>query len=135
GIAAGEVAGALSAAAAALTSGGLRVMSASKVKVALAVLLTVSGFGVGLGVSRHANPGGGHAGASRATTAGARQVNGRQRPRDDAPAFGRYYAGGFHSLRGFEFRGVPPKAGKAEGGWEWPDGPGRGPKGPRGAMQ
>jgi RNA polymerase sigma factor (sigma-70 family) len=109
GIAAGEAAGALCGTAAALTTGGLRVMSVSKVKVALAVLLTGSVLGVGLGVSQHAGPGGGHAGAGRAATPGARQASGRQRSRDDAPALGRSSAGGFHSLRGFEFRGVPDR--------------------------
>jgi RNA polymerase sigma factor (sigma-70 family) len=134
-IAAGEVAGALSATAAALISGGLRVMSVSKVKVALAVLLTVSALGVGLGVFQPASPGGGHAGVGRATTPGARQASGRQRPGDDALAFGRYYAGGFHSLRGFEFRGVPPKAGSAESGCEEPDAPDRESKDSGGDLQ
>jgi hypothetical protein len=109
-LAAGEVARALSAPAAALTSGGLRVMSMCKVKVALAVVLTVSALGIGLGVSQHASPGGGHAGSGQAA---------------DAPVYGRYYAGGFRSLRGFEFRGLPPKAGSAEGGCEEPDAPDR----------
>jgi outer membrane protein assembly factor BamA len=103
-------------------------MSVSKVNVALAVLLTASALGVGLGVSQHASPGGRHAGAGRASTPGAGQASGRQWPCDDALAFGRYYAGGFHSLRGFEFRGVPPKAGSAESGCEGPGAPGREPR-------
>ena len=100
-------------------------MSVSKVKVALAVLLTTSALGVGVAVSHHASPGGGHAGAGPATTSEARRANARQRPCDDARAFGRYHAGGFHSLRGFEFRGAPPKAGRAGSGCEEPDAPGR----------
>jgi RNA polymerase sigma factor (sigma-70 family) len=118
----GEVAGALSATA--LTTGGFRVMSLTKVKVALAVLLTVSAAGGGLGVSQHPGSRAGHAGAGRATRSGARHASGGQRP-CDALAFGRYYAGGFHSLRGFEFRGVPAKAGRAESGSEEPDAPDR----------
>ena len=107
-IAAGEAVGALSAPAAALITGGLQVMSVSKVKVALGYLLTVSALGVGVGVSQHARPGGGHAGAGRATTPGAREANGSQWPCEGPLAFGRYYAGGFRSMRGFEFRGVGP---------------------------
>jgi RNA polymerase sigma factor (sigma-70 family) len=124
-IAAYQVAGAISTTAAALAMGGFRVMSAIKVKVALVVLLTVSALGVGLGVSQHASPGGGHAGAGRATTPGTGQASRRQRPCDDALAFGRYYAGGFRSLRGFEFRGGPPKAGSAGSRCEEPDAPER----------
>ena len=100
-------------------------MSATKVKVAMVVLLTVSALGAGLGVSQHASPGGGHAGAGRAATPAAGQASRRQRPCDDALAFGRYYAGGFRSLRGFEFRGVPPKAGGAGSGCKEPDAPER----------
>ena len=83
-------------------------MSVSKVKVALGFLLTVSALGVGLGVSQHARPGGGHAGAGRVTTPGAREANGSQWPCEGPLAFGRYYAGGFRSMRGFEFRGISP---------------------------
>ena len=76
-------------------------MFASKVKVAVAVLMTVSALGVGLNVSQHASPGGGQAGAGRVAT--------------------RYNAGGFHSLRGFTFRGVVPKAGSPGGDCEKPE--------------
>jgi len=124
-IAASEAVGALSATTAALTMGGLRVMSVSKGKVALAVLLTVSALGVGVGVSQHARPGGGQAGDGRATMPGTREADGRQRPGGDALAFGRYYAGGFRSIRGFEFRGLPPKKGSAENGCENTDAPDR----------
>jgi RNA polymerase sigma factor (sigma-70 family) len=124
-IAAGEMVGALSATAVALITGGLRVMSASKVKIALALLLTLGAVGVELGVSQHVRPGRGRAGAGRVASRGAGQASGRQRARDDALAFERYYAGGFHSLRGFTFRGVPPKAGSPRDGCEEPDAPGR----------
>src|SRR5262249_45521924 len=60
----------------------------------------------------------------RANTPGARQASGRQRS-DDALVFVRYFAGGFSSLRGFEFRGLPPTAGSAESGCEEPDAPAR----------
>jgi RNA polymerase sigma factor (sigma-70 family) len=108
-IAAGEAAGALLAPAAALITGGIQGMSVSKVKVALGFLLTVSALGVGVGVSQHARPVGGHAGADGLTTPGAREANGRQRPGGDALGFWRYYAGGFRSLRGFELWGVGPE--------------------------
>jgi RNA polymerase sigma factor (sigma-70 family) len=126
-LAAGEVARALSAPAAALSSGGFRVMSTCKVKVALAVLVTVSALGIGLGVSQHASSGGGHAGAGPATTPGARPASGRQQP-GDAQALGRFYAGGFHSLRGFQLRGTPPKAGNAESSCEETHAPNSEPK-------
>src|SRR5262249_4669088 len=61
--AAGEAAGALYAAAVVLTTGGLWDMFVSKAKVGLVVLLTVGAVGLGVGVSRHGRPGGGHAGA------------------------------------------------------------------------
>ena len=118
-IAAGKAAGALSVLAAALTTGGLPVMSLNKVKVALAVLLTVSALGVGVGVSQHAGSGGEHPGADRASTAGARQANGREPPRRAAPAFKRFYAGGFRSLRGFPFRGVGPNVNGFEVGGDF----------------
>ena len=38
----------------------------------------------------------------------AREANGSQWPCEGPLAFGRYYAGGFRSMRGFEFRGVGP---------------------------
>ena len=107
-IAAGEAVRALSAPAAALITGGFPVMSMSKVKVALGFLLTVSALGVGVGVSQHARPGGGHVGAGRVTTPRATEANGSQWPCEDPPVFGRDYAGGFRSVRGFEFRGVGP---------------------------
>jgi hypothetical protein len=90
-------------------------MSVSKVKVALAFSLAVGAFGVGVGVSQHARPGGGHTGACRVTTPGAREATGREPLGGAAPAFGRYYAGGFRSLRGFAFRGEPAKASSTEG--------------------
>ena len=49
----------------------------------------------------------------------------RRRPGADALALGRYYAGGFHSLRGFAFRSAPPKAGSPGDGREEPDAVGR----------
>jgi hypothetical protein len=107
-IAAGKAVGALSALATALITGGFQVMSVSKMKVALGFLLTVSALGVGVGVSQHAIPSGGHVGAGRVTTPGAREANESQWPCDGPLAFGRYYAGGFRSMRGFEFRGVGP---------------------------
>jgi outer membrane translocation and assembly module TamA len=94
-------------------------MSLNKVKVALAVLLTVSALGVGVGVSQHAGSGGEHPGADRASTAGARQANGREPPRRAAPAFKRFYAGGFRSLRGFQFRGVGPNVNGFEVGGDF----------------
>jgi RNA polymerase sigma factor (sigma-70 family) len=117
-IAAGEMAGALSATAVALITGGLRVMSMCKVKIALALLLTVSAVGIELGVSRHVSPCGGRAGAGRVATSGAG-------PGDDALVLGRYYAGGFHSLRGFAFRGAPPNASSPGDGCEEPNALGR----------
>jgi outer membrane protein assembly factor BamA len=83
-------------------------MSVSKLKVALGVLLTVSALGVGVGVSHHVAPGGGHAGPWRAATPGAPEAGGRQLRRGDALAFGRYYAGGLQTVRGFAFRGTGP---------------------------
>jgi RNA polymerase sigma factor (sigma-70 family) len=116
-IAAGEAAGALSASAAALTTGGIRVMSAFKMKVALAVCLTVSALGVGVG----ATPEGGRIGTVPISTPTSGQANGNHGPPADALVFERYYAGGFHSLRGFEFRGVSPKARKDKSGCEEPE--------------
>jgi outer membrane protein assembly factor BamA len=46
---------------------------------------------------------------------------GNQQARSDALVFERYYAGGFHSLRGFEFRGASPKARNAKSGCEEPE--------------
>ncbi|HEV3143893.1 MAG TPA: sigma-70 family RNA polymerase sigma factor, partial [Gemmataceae bacterium] len=120
-IAAGEAAGALSASVAALTMGGIKVMSVFKVKVALAVFLTVSALGVGVGVTHYARPGGGHAGAGRATMPAAGQANGNQRPSADSVVFERFYAGGFYSQRGFELSGVSPKARNAKSGCEEPE--------------
>jgi hypothetical protein len=125
-IAAGEAAGALSAPAATLTMGGIPFMSVSKLKVALGVLLTVGALGVGVGVSHHAGPGRGHAGLWRGATPGAREADGRQLRRGDALAFGRDYAGGFRTLRGFEFRGASPEVGRLESGCEDPPAPDRG---------
>jgi outer membrane protein assembly factor BamA len=88
-------------------------MSVSKAKVVVAVLAVASALGVGAGVSQYAGPGRAHAGASRVSTPGGRDAFGSQRPRRGAPAFERYYAGGFRSMRGFEFRGVPPRPGSA----------------------
>jgi hypothetical protein len=130
-IAGGEVAGPLSAAAAALTSGGLRATCVSKVKVALAVLLAVSALGIVVGVSHHARPSGAHARAGRGST----PADGEQQPGGDALASGRHFAGGFKSLRGFEFRGVSPKGGSAESGCEEPDAADRESKGVRVELQ
>ncbi len=124
-VAAGKAVGALSATAAVLSKGGLQAMSVSKVKVGLAVLLTISAFGVGVGVSRHEGAGRRQAGADQASTPGAWEANARKRPLGHAPAVERYYAGGLRSLRGFAFRGVPPKAGSPRGGCEEPDAPDR----------
>jgi RNA polymerase sigma factor (sigma-70 family) len=102
GVAATEAAGGLTAMVAALMTGGLRVMFASKAKVALAVLLTASALGVGVGVRGRAGQGGAHPGDGRATVPGARQAIGGRRPGGDALALGRYYAGGLRTVRGFE---------------------------------
>jgi RNA polymerase sigma factor (sigma-70 family) len=118
-IAAGELAGALSVPAAALTTGGFRVMGVSKVKVALAVLLSVSVLGVGVGVSQRTRTVGAHAGDGRAATPGDSQANGIQQACGDEVVFERFYAGGFRSLRGFEFRSAPPKTGKTGSCEEW----------------
>ena len=37
----------------------------------------------------------------------------------DTPIFERYYAGGFQSFRGFQYRGVSPKVGKVYSGGQW----------------
>jgi RNA polymerase sigma factor (sigma-70 family) len=118
-IAAVKMAGALSATAFALMMGGFEGMRASK-KVLLAVLLAVGGLGIGLGVSQHAGPRATHAGNQRPTAHGARQATGSQPLADDAPVSERYYAGGFRSLRGFEFRCIPPKNGSGASGCEEP---------------
>jgi outer membrane protein assembly factor BamA len=110
-------------------------MSWSKAKVALAVLLTVTALGVGVGVSRHGAPGGGHGGTGLASMPGACGADGGKRLVGQAPAFERYYAGGFRSLRGFAFRGVPPKAGGAGGGCEEPAALDREPKDVRVVVQ
>ena len=47
-------------------------------------------------------------GAGRVTTPRATEANGSQWPCEHPPVFGRDYAGGFRSVRGFEFRGVGP---------------------------
>jgi RNA polymerase sigma factor (sigma-70 family) len=134
-IAAGEMAGALFATADALIKGGFRVMSMSKVKIALALLLTVSAVGVELGVSPNASQSRGRAGAGQVASTGTGQASGTQRPSNDALAFGRYYAGGFHSMRGFTFRGIPQKAGSPRDGCEEPDQVGRNSKDTRLEMQ
>jgi len=96
-------------------------MSIIKVKVALAVCLTLSALGVGVGVSQHVRLSGGHASSGRETWPAAGPMIGNERPPSDSLVFERYYAGGFRSLRGFEFRGVAPKARDAESGCEEPE--------------
>ncbi len=91
-VAAGKAAGALSALAAILNRGGLSVMTLNKLGVGLAIAATVGVLGVGLG--RWWEPGRGQPGAGR--TSG------------QAPAHERFYAGGFHSLRGFALRNDGP---------------------------
>jgi RNA polymerase sigma factor (sigma-70 family) len=118
-IAAVKMAGALSATAFALTMGGLEGMRASK-KVLLAVFLTAGGLGIGLGVSQHAGPRGTHAGTQRPSAHGARQATGSQPLADYAPVNERYYAGGFRSLRGFEFRCIPLNNGSGASGRDEP---------------
>jgi RNA polymerase sigma factor (sigma-70 family) len=113
GSAAGQAAGALSATAVALTTGGLHVMSVSKGKAALAVLVAVSALGVGVGVSRYAGPDGGHASAGLVSRRGGGEGSQRRAPGGTVPVFERFYAGGFRSMRGFEYREVPPNAGRS----------------------
>jgi RNA polymerase sigma factor (sigma-70 family) len=120
-VAAGEVTGALSASAAALITGGIRIMSGIKAKVALAVCMTLSALGVGIGVSQYERLGGGHASSGCETCSVAGPMVGNQQVPTDALVFERYYAGGFRSLRGFEFRGVSPKARNAGNGCEEPE--------------
>jgi hypothetical protein len=87
-------------------------MSLSKGKVALAVLVAVGALGVGVGVSRHVRPSGGDAGDGLVSRLGGGEANQRQAPGGTVPVFERFYAGGFRSMRGFEYRGVPPNAGR-----------------------
>jgi RNA polymerase sigma factor (sigma-70 family) len=125
-IAAGNAAGPLSATAAALTMGGIPVMSVSKLKIALGVLVAVSALGIGVGVFPHVGPGGGHAGPWRGATPAVLDADGGQPHRGDSPALGRYYAGGFHTLRGFGFRGVSPQGSSPGSGCEDPQAPASG---------
>jgi RNA polymerase sigma factor (sigma-70 family) len=112
-VAAAKTAGALSATAAILTRGGLQAMSLSKVNVGLAVLLAATTLSVGVIVCRRERPDGSQDVANLASKPRTREENGTRSPRGHAPAYERYYAGGLHSTRGFEFRGVAPKAGRA----------------------
>src|SRR5262249_23319615 len=59
----------------------------------------------------------------RGTMAGAGDADGKQPPRGDGLAQGRYFAGGCRSLRGVAFRAVPAKTGRAESGCGEPDAP------------
>jgi len=120
-VAASEAAAALSASAAAFVTGGIRIMSVIKVKVGLAVSLTLVALGVGIGVSQHARPVGEHSSSGRQARPVTGPMIGNQQAPSDALVFGRYYAGGFHSLRGFEFGGVSPKATDATSGCEEPE--------------
>jgi RNA polymerase sigma factor (sigma-70 family) len=98
----GAVTGVVSTQTVALLKGVLNAMFLTKLKVAVAVSVAVGavvGLGIGLGLPRTTSPH--HAGA---------------RPTAAAPAAERFYAGGFRSLRGFEMRGVGPKATEHEGG-------------------
>jgi hypothetical protein len=90
-VAAGKAAAGVASATAALAKGVLP-MFLTKLKVAAAVLLTAGAVGTGVGLSLPGTTGGGRSGAGNSPTA--------------PPAFERYYAGGFRSLRGFAFRGV-----------------------------
>jgi RNA polymerase sigma factor (sigma-70 family) len=102
-VAAGRAAtGVVSTQTVALLKGVLNAMFLTKVKAAVAVSLAVGavvGIGVGLALPRTAGPQRAGAGATAA-----------------APAVERFYAGGFRSLRGFELRGVGPKATEHLGG-------------------
>jgi outer membrane translocation and assembly module TamA len=87
-------------------------MTLTKSNVA-AVLLAVSAAGVGTGLAWHGTPGRGCAGAGTAYLSSGRAARESAgdpgRPHATAsPTSERYYAGGFRSLRGFEFRGVRP---------------------------
>lgn len=100
---AGEAAGMLFAPVASLITGGLQAMCMSKGKVVLAFLLAVSALGVGFGVSKR--------------TATSLETNLANEPhRTSAATFPpeRFFAGGFHTLRGFEFRGVAQAVGGVE---------------------
>ena len=96
-------------------------MSVFKLKVALAVCLTLSAVGAGVGVFQHARLSEKHASSGCETSPVTGRMVGNQRSSSDALVFGRYYAGGFRSLRGFEFRGASPKAKKAGSGCEEPN--------------
>jgi hypothetical protein len=120
-LAAGGATGALSASAAALITGGIRMMSGIKVKVALVACLTLSALGIGVGLSQHARLGGGHVSSGCATSPVAVPIVGDQRASSDSLVFERFYAGGFRSVRGFEFRGVAPKTRNARSGCEEPE--------------
>jgi RNA polymerase sigma factor (sigma-70 family) len=120
-VAAGDAIGVLATSAAALITGGIRMMSGIKVKVALVACLTLSALGIGVGVSQHARLGGGHASSGCETSPVARPMVGNQRASSDSLVFERFYAGGFHSVRGFEFRGVAAKTRSARSGCEEPE--------------
>jgi RNA polymerase sigma factor (sigma-70 family) len=92
-VAAGEAA-VSSTAFVALTKGVIQAMTMTKLKVA-ALLLAVSAVGVGAVVSRHRT--GERAGRGTADVSAVAEA--------ESPTAERYYAGGFRTTRGFEFRG------------------------------
>jgi RNA polymerase sigma factor (sigma-70 family) len=113
-VAAGKAAGVVSTVAIALTKGVFQAMTVTKLKV-VTVLLALSAAGVGVSLHRQATTGpvrqarqNGKA-ADGGTASEAVAVPGDAQA-GGAPAFGRHYAGGFRSLRGFEFRGAGREA-------------------------
>jgi RNA polymerase sigma factor (sigma-70 family) len=109
--AAGKAAGV--SALAALMKGVVQTMSMTKLKVAALLLLT-GAVGVGIGVNlpdQRTQQGGTIVETSPAAKVARREADEtRDRPPTANAATGeRYYAGGFRTLRGFEFRDVGPK--------------------------
>jgi hypothetical protein len=76
-----------------LMKGALKAMALMKLKAVAALLLLASAIGIGACISWHRTP-------SRAP------VPGGNSSAAASPTFERFYAGGFRSMRGFEFRGV-----------------------------
>jgi RNA polymerase sigma factor (sigma-70 family) len=111
-VAAAKTAGAFFAAAAPFLSGGFKAMSSSKVCVTLATFAVSAVVSVGLWQLERPCRG---QRAGLKGEPGASEDGGR-RGLGNAPANERYYAGGFRTTRGFEFRGDAPKAGSAGGG-------------------
>jgi RNA polymerase sigma factor (sigma-70 family) len=111
-VAAGKAVGVVSASSTVLTKGVMQAMTMTKLNVAV-LLLAVGAVGVGAGLSWHGNLEGDRAGAGTAHRsvgrAAGESAGDPARPEAAAPACERYYAGGFRSLRGFEFRRVAPE--------------------------